>query len=213
LQHSNVKNVCLANVPRLATIPPIFAMNATVAINLSAAYSDHSQPLLRYCQRHTKCKEDAEEVVQDTFLNYYNYLERGSTVLNVRSFLFQVATNLLVDWARRRRREREQLLSLDALQEKGFELPQERSKTAETAMDIDRLLEKAGVNPLSENTLLLLRYKQGLPLTDIAKKMGISRNAVAVRLHRALKNLRLASKDFTAKSKATSTKSVIRMSK
>lgn len=174
-----------------------FPMNATIAVKLSAAYNDHAKPLLLYCQRHTKCKEDAEEVLQDTFLNFYMYLERGSTVLNVRPFLFQVATNLLVDWARKQRRDREQTLSLDALQEKGFELPQQRSKAAERALDIEHLLRKAGTDRLADRTLLLLRYKQGLPLADVAKKMGISRNAVAVRLHRALKNIRQAAESNT----------------
>jgi RNA polymerase sigma-70 factor (ECF subfamily) len=57
---------------------------------------------------------------------------------------------------------------------------------------VQRLLNATRTLRLADQELLSLRYGSGLDNSEIAERLGISNNAVAVRLHRALRRLKSA---------------------
>lgn len=155
---------------------------------LAKAYDLYRDILVRHCQFRMFNKEDAEEIVQDTFMNVYEYMRRGRVVENIRVFLYTVANNLIVDRARQNKSKREKQVSLDELTERGFDLGSEhdlahaidRKMQAQAVLNAVKKLERA------DYELLVMRYIDGLMPTDIASVTGHSPNAISVRLHRAL---------------------------
>ena len=115
----------------------------------------------------------------------WEYLKAGNTVGSMKTFLYRVADNLVIDQIRRKKRKEE--LSLDMLREKGFDpAATDTLKDLEEKFEVWRLLKLVEER---EYTLLQLRFVDGLTPQQIAEKMGVSRNNVAVQLHRTIKKM------------------------
>src|SRR5215471_4702415 len=56
-------------------------------------FAEHGAALYRFCLFTLRQRQDAEDVVQDTFLKLLLHLERGAERATVRSWLFTVAAN------------------------------------------------------------------------------------------------------------------------
>lgn len=155
---------------------------------LEHAYALYSKILVKHCRYRMFSKEDAEEIVQDAFMNVYQYMKQGNKVENVRVFLYTVTNNLIIDKARQMKARREQQISLDELTEKGVDFRNEddvaqhmhRKLQAEAILKAVKKLER------EDYELLVMRYIDGLMPTDIAHVTGKSPNLVSVKLHRAL---------------------------
>lgn len=153
----------------------------------SEAYGLYAPAIFRHCWCQTCSREDAEELTQDVFMRTWEYLVAGNRVESMKTFLYRVADNLIIDQRRRRHRRKTEEVSLEALQEKGFDPGED---------DVDHLQEKLEVwkillelDDKDAYRLLTMRYLEGIPPTDIAMILGVTPNVVSVRLHRALKDL------------------------
>jgi RNA polymerase sigma-70 factor (ECF subfamily) len=102
-------------------------------------------------------------------------------------WLFRVASNAVVDHARRDRR----LLSLGDLQES--EEPGDIAlDTLAAALDRDQLRRALLGLSAGHRELLVMRFFDDLDTAELCAAFGCSRETLAVRLHRALRALRLA---------------------
>jgi RNA polymerase sigma-70 factor, ECF subfamily len=149
---------------------------------LADAYEKHAKDLVRFCQSKTRNKQEAEDLMQETFLRTWKYLQAGKIVEDLRAFLYRVAENLTVDSSRRKRE-----MSLDALQEQGFDPGHEPVERTRVTLDVESLINS--VDRTQETRLLFMRYVEGLRPVDIAQRMGLPANTVVVRLHRAMQRL------------------------
>ena len=166
--------------------------SAALAEAISSSYALYSKALMRHCYARTWSRDDAEEVVQDTFMNVCEYLSRGNHIEDFRVFLYRVANNLLVDRARSKKRKREKEVSLDVLMDKGFEI-----SSGDPLSRIQRKIEARKILAAAKNLqpddfhLFVLRYIDGLQPIDIAPIVGMTANCVSVRLHRAIHQISL----------------------
>jgi RNA polymerase sigma-70 factor, ECF subfamily len=159
---------------------------------VSSSYALYSKALMRHCYARTWNKMDAEEVVQDTFMNVCEYLARGNSIEDFRVFLYKVANNLLVDRARSRKRQREKEVSLDVLTEKGFEISSgDPLSRLQRKIEAKKILTAAKELKPDDYNLFVMRYIDGLPPADIAVIVGLTSNNVSVRLHRAVREIAL----------------------
>jgi RNA polymerase sigma-70 factor (ECF subfamily) len=186
---------------QLDTIRPFFCMadnTPSAEQAISDTFARYSKAIIRYCERHTGSREEAEDVTQEAFLKTWLYLQAGRTVANMKTFLYSVATNVIVD--RYRKNHGQNHLSLDVLQEQGFDLGYEDLGSLQDSLYVQQLLNTFKTKHSSKSyKLLVLRYVKGLSPAQIAGHTGMTANAVAVHLHRAVK--RLAEKMPGAKAK------------
>lgn len=165
---------------------------------LSEAYGQYAPAIFRHCWCQTCSREDAEELTQDVFLRTWEYLRGGHTVDNMKTFLYRVSDNLIIDMARRRKRRKTEEVSLEALQEKGFDPGQDETEHIREKLEVWKILME--VSGKETYRLLTMRYLEGMVPTDIASILGVTPNVVSVRLHRALKDLsQLSAKQKEAK--------------
>jgi RNA polymerase sigma factor (sigma-70 family) len=66
-------------------------------------YERHHTSILAFCRHMLGSREEAEDVVQQTFIAAYRDMQRNSRDLQVRAWLFKIARNQCIDALRRRR--------------------------------------------------------------------------------------------------------------
>src|ERR1700685_683804 len=94
---------------------------ARVEREFMLAYEDHADALFRHVLLRVREREKAKDIVQDAFSKTWIYLSEGNTIDHIKAFLFRVANNLIVDWARKKKSS-----SLDIMMdEDGFEIVDE----------------------------------------------------------------------------------------
>ena len=134
------------------------------------------EKLLRYCLMKTKNRELAEDIVQETYLKFWqshSYKETGKEL----AYLYTTARNLCIDEFRKNKP-----LAIDDYQE----IPASEKSEPEHSilqMDIENALEKL---PEDLREIIMLRYTNDMSVTDIAKITKLSRFAVHRRIKEGL---------------------------
>lgn len=152
------------------------------------AYDDYAEPLYRHCFFRVFSRPRAEELVQETYMRAWRYLSEGKKIDNMRAFLYRIANNLIIDDARKRKEE-----SLDALMEESdaFEPSYEGHKTIEKDVLLHEVIGIMSNLSQSDRDLLISRYVEDLDPKEIAKILKTTPNNVSVKIHRALKSLKI----------------------
>ncbi len=152
-----------------------------------AAYDSYADALYRHCFFRVFSKARAEELVQETFMRAWVYMEAGNAVANTRAFLYRVANNLIIDHARKKKEE-----SLDALLEESdaYEPAYEGHKQIEKNILIGEVKEAMENLSDSDRGLLIKRYVDDLDPKEIAEILQTNANNVSVKIHRAIKTLK-----------------------
>src|SRR5436853_2826277 len=84
----------------------------------------HSRPLFRLAYRMTGNQQDAEDVVQESFLRAYKQLGKFDERASFGTWLYRIAINCSLDLVRARKRRNEQLAPADGeLDEPVLSLP------------------------------------------------------------------------------------------
>jgi RNA polymerase sigma-70 factor (ECF subfamily) len=146
--------------------------------HLVTAYSGW---LYRYAYWITGEKQTSEDLVQETFLRAWRFLDSLKEESAAKSWLTTILRR-----ENARRFERKQLEYSDV----------ELDSLPATHADIDARPEIVALRialkklPLSYREPLILQVIEGYTLEDIAKIMSLPRNTVATRLHRARQKLK-----------------------
>lgn len=149
--------------------------------SLEEVFSEEESPLLRYAFGLLGRRELAEEVVQDAFLKLHQHWDE---VEIPRAWLFRCVRNFSFNILRKNNRE-----TLD-------ESPGERESALERPDDELGRLEAVGmiqmlVSEMEERdqSMVRMKYFQGLKYQEIADKLEMSVGNVGYRLHHLLKDL------------------------
>ncbi len=151
------------------------------------AYDSYADALYRHCFFRVFSKERAEELVQDTFMKTWQFVDKGKTVDNYKAFLYRVANNLIIDNSRKKK-------------EQSLEILMEDNPAAEPAYDgrvemeqrvlIRDVYECMEQLPTESKQLLIMRFVDDLDPREIAEILGITANHVSVKLNRAMAALK-----------------------
>lgn len=150
-----------------------------------AAYDQYADAIFRHCYYRVYDRERGKDLMQDTFIRAWEYLNKGEKVLNMRAFLYRVANNLIIDESRKKKEA-----SLDKLQEEGFDPGIDETESMHNRIEHGRVINTLKGLDESYRDILIMRYMNGLSPSEIAEVTGESANTVSVRIYRGLKQLR-----------------------
>lgn len=137
-------------------------------------------------------REEAEDIVQETFLRAYRGLARFDRTRPFRNWLYAIATNLALN-ALRARQRCGQLVALDFDAEEIVEVIAKQDDARAIAGRSDlagRLADAIASLPSQPAALVHLHYLEGMTIREAADAMNMSEDAAKVALHRARKRLR-----------------------
>ena len=52
-------------------------------------YDVHADSVYRFCLLRARAPEDAQDIVQDTFVKFWDYIARGDEVENPKAFIYR----------------------------------------------------------------------------------------------------------------------------
>lgn len=158
---------------------------------------EYSLHIYRLALRMLANPQEAEDVLQETFLKALRALPNFEGRSSLSTWLYRIAVNEALMLIRKRKPE----VSLSAPDENGNEeedaeemqivdwghLPESELLTNEARQNIDQAVEKL---PQTLKVVFLLRDVEGLSIEETATTLGISEAAVKTRLLRARLKLR-----------------------
>jgi RNA polymerase sigma factor (sigma-70 family) len=148
---------------------------------LSRLLEQERPVLLRFFRRRTELREYAEDLVQETLIEAWRLRHRLVRGRVSAAWVQGIARNVALRGRRRyylqRRRQAEPLAELTDTSDP-LELPLEQGELTEA---LDKAL---GLLSAPTRELLVGRYIDDAPISDLAGRLGITENAVTVRLHR-----------------------------
>jgi RNA polymerase sigma-70 factor (ECF subfamily) len=158
-----------------------------------ALVEQHSRSVFRLAFRMTGNEQDAEDVVQESFLRAYRQLGRFESRANFGTWLYRIVSNCSVDLMRSKQARHDQVRG-DSLDEGTVDLPAADvpgpERMAQSA-EIERRVQDAlrELSPL-ERAAFTLRHYEGRSIDEISATLGLGTSAAKHSVFRAVKKLR-----------------------
>lgn len=154
------------------------------------AYEEYADAIFRHCYFRVSDREKAKDLMQETFVRTWKYIESGNnfSFKEIRPFLYKTATNLVIDEYRKNKGN----ASLDKMQEKGFDVEVDSGfeESIDTKLAIDRITNVLDQLDDKYKEVIVMRYIDGLTPKEISKITDDTANNISVKLNRATKQIK-----------------------
>jgi len=149
----------------------------------------YKRPVFSLVYRMVRQREEAEELASEAFFKAFRALATFDPAKPFSSWIFKIASNLSIDWLRRRKMETASLDDADAV----WELPDGRP-TAEEALERAQTMQvvEEAIGKLAPDyrVVVLLRHHEERSYEEIADILGLPLGTVKIRLFRAREELK-----------------------
>lgn len=167
----------------------------------SEIYLKYFPKMVRFAREYVISTEDAQNIVQDLFLNLWEHRENLEAVSNLNAFLFTLTKNRCIDYYRRTYRMDRIKESLDTIHERELHLKMEALQQFDENMfstnEIETILDRAVENlPEKCRQVFILSRMEGMKHEEIAQQLNISVNTVQNHIVTALRKLKVELKDY-----------------
>jgi len=157
----------------------------------------HSRAVFRLAHRMTGSPQDAEDVVQETFLKAYKQLSRFESRANFGTWLHRIAVNCSIDLIRSRpHREAahdtadlDQFGTIDDRGQAGQASPERLMLSTEVQ---DRVTTAMSSLSRMERAAFVLRHFEGQSIDEISRALSLKTNATKHSIFRAVRKMRVA---------------------
>jgi RNA polymerase sigma factor (sigma-70 family) len=178
-----------------AVLKPV---DPAVTEELERVYREHAPLIYRTAWGVLGTREDAEDVLQSVFLALLRRDSPPDLQQNPRAYLYRAAVTASLDVLKAKRRRPvlvDDLAHIDTAAADPVD-------SFDEAL-YERLYAAIGQLPDDASSVLILRYMHNKSLAEIARELGVSRSAVAVRLFRSRARLKTLFCDTPENSHAT----------
>lgn len=156
-----------------------------------ALFDHYGKKVYHYCLKMVKQSEDAEELLHDVFLRIWQFRKQIDPAANFEVFLFTVARNHLLNFARKR------LLAVVVSPEQlaALALPAEENdhlSYKEVYLQYRQVLDTL---PARSREVFVLSREQGLSNKEIAQQLGISVRTVETHVYNVLSVMKAELRD------------------
>jgi RNA polymerase sigma-70 factor (ECF subfamily) len=176
----------------------IRAINSGQFDRFSELVKRYEQKLYNFSLRMCRDAADAEDTVQETFLNVFRYLKDFRYETKFKNWLYRVAASTCIKKRRRSKFAPQRELSLDEFYPQSeADIPQQVPDWAQMPLDkllnnelLDKINEAIFTLPEKYRLVIVLRDIEGFSTAETAQILNLSDANVKVRLHRARLYLR-----------------------
>ncbi len=159
--------------------------------NFSEIYVRSHSKLVRFASDFLPYSEDAENIVQDTFVELLKNQERLNEINNINAYLFRLVRNRCLDFLKHMVHEKayESHVTMEYKAKEGV-----LEMMSDTALLIDELqgIIRAEIENLPNRCreIFMMSRIEGMSHAQIAEKLNLSENTVSVQLGIALRRIR-----------------------
>ncbi|WP_288832929.1 sigma-70 family RNA polymerase sigma factor [uncultured Corynebacterium sp.] len=174
--------------------------------DLHERFTGEAMPLLDQLYggalRMTRNPQDAEDLVQETYLKAFNAFDSFKQGTNLKAWLYRIMTNTYINSYRKKQR-RPLETSADEITDHQLYTSSSHESTGLESAEVEALKSmpnsriSEALNALNEDYRMVVYYAdvEGLAYKEIAEVMDIPLGTVMSRLHRGRKQLREMLKD------------------
>ena len=159
----------------------------------------HSRAVYRLAHRMTGNPQDAEDVVQETFLRAYRQLGRFESRANFGTWLHRIAVNCSIDLIRSRKHQEtgHDAADLDALDTADRDRTDPSPERLMLSTEVqDRVAAAMASLSHMERAAFVLRHFEGQSIDEISRALGLKINAAKHSIFRAVRKMRVALEPF-----------------
>lgn len=161
----------------------------------------HQSLLYNYALRTTGNQDDAKDLLQDTYLKAFRFLDKYEKGTNAKAWLFRIMKNSFINDYRRSSRTPDQV-GYDDIEEY-YDLVRERSSDSHDLRShlFNNMLSDEVIGAMESiteefRTIIILSDLEGFTYEEIAEILSIPLGTVRSRLHRARQVLQEKLRDF-----------------
>jgi RNA polymerase sigma-70 factor (ECF subfamily) len=152
-------------------------------------YKKYSRRLYKFGYSILKSQAEAEDLIQDVFLNLWKNRCNVEKDSSIKSYVFTIAYNSAISIIRKKAKESEFVEYLKSLQELNIneEPVNVELEYNELTNKLDEIIKAL---PQRQKEVYLLHRVEGLKYNEIAERLNISNNTIENHMSRALKTIR-----------------------
>lgn len=152
-------------------------------------YHRHIDRVHRICYRIVLDRAQAPDCVQEVWLKVFRNIGRFRCERSFAIWLNSVAANTAIDYYRRGRRQGNRV-DLETCMESFMSEEGVRDRELDDAITQRRIHDALEEISIKQRTAFVLRYFEGMPLSEVARLLGCRKGTVRTHIHRCLVALR-----------------------
>jgi RNA polymerase sigma-70 factor (ECF subfamily) len=157
-------------------------------------YRDHADAVFRFCVSQVRDVDTAEDLAGDVFAAAFGAYQRvRPDRAGVRTWLFRIARNAVIDQYRREGRRR----SLIARIGRDREFPDSVEESVEQRFDLRSVVAAMETLRERDRQLVGLSVAGGLSYAEVGQVVGMRESAAKMATHRALQRVRARLREMT----------------
>lgn len=146
---------------------------------LEEMMQQHTERLIRLAFYYVKDLQNAEDIVQDVFIKFYdnqqNYEERGELRAYLSRLVINKSKDYLRSWTYRKIQVQQKVFAKQAVKKRDMLVQQDEQTLVENAIL---------ALPLKQREVLIYFYFEEMPVIEIAELLSIPESTVKTRLRR-----------------------------
>lgn len=169
--------------------------STSTPITFIDVYKAYHERLINFASGLVETKEDAENIVQDVFLNLWEKKELLLQVENVSSYLYKIVRNQCIDHLKHKLLQEKYVDNMQASYERELYYKLQSADALEDAYSFNEHVEKTITEAVEalphrcREIFIMSRY-EGLKYKEISERLSLSVNTIETQMSIALKKLR-----------------------
>ncbi|MFC2157841.1 RNA polymerase sigma factor [Acidobacteriota bacterium] len=156
-------------------------------------YESNFERTFRLAYRYTRSRQDAEDVMQETFINAFRGIKGFNFDLNTSfsTWLSRICINAAIGFLRKKKTRRvDQTDLFSTLTSEPVDRKESPEKAAVKSQSVSKIREAAGQLSPRQQIIFDMRYMRDFPVREIAEDLQCSQSSVKKHLNRAVTKLR-----------------------
>lgn len=158
---------------------------------MKTLYNMNREKIMNLALRYTRNREDAEEILHDTFITAFSALQRNKLkeAQKFHSWLYRIGMNTSIDFLRREKKHRYTDIDNNNLQDKSRSGADPEKKIINKEKQ-ERITKAISTLSPRQRMIFTLKHHQQMKIREIATSLNCSEGNVKTQLFRAVRTLR-----------------------